>query len=198
MKNTIIPQVLERSQDGLHGFDLYSRLLRDRIIFLNDEVNDKTAQIVIAQLLFLESEDPEKDISFYINSPGGCVHSGLAIYDTMNFIKCDVSTICMGMAASMGAFLLSSGAPGKRRALPNAEIMVHQVSSGTRGTVADMEIDFAHSKKLNNKLDTILSDNCGMKKTAYIKSRQRDKWLGAVDALNFGDKGLIDEVIDKR
>lgn len=192
---TLIPSVLERTSDGERSFDLYSRLLRDRVIFLNGEVNEHQSQILIAQLLFLESEDKDKDICLYINSPGGCVHSGLAIYDTMNFIKPDVSTVCTGMAASMGAFLLSSGAKGKRFALPNAEIMIHQVSSGTKGHVEDQIIALEHSIKLNEKLTRIEAENCGKTPEELLSHINRDKWLGSEEAMEFG---LIDKVISKR
>lgn len=192
---TLIPSVLERTSDGERSFDLYSRLLRDRVIFLNGEVNEHQSQILIAQLLFLESEDKDKDICLYINSPGGCVHSGLAIYDTMNFIKPDVSTVCTGMAASMGAFLLSSGAKGKRFALPNAEIMIHQVSSGTKGHVEDQIIALEHSIKLNEKLTRIEAENCGKTPEELLSHINRDKWLGSEEAMEFG---LIDKVIFKR
>ena len=158
---SLVPIVVESSGRAERSFDIYSRLLRDRIIFLTSEVNDQTASLVVAQLLFLESEDPDKDISLYINSPGGSVTDGMAIYDTMQYVKCDVSTICVGMAASMGAFLLSSGAKGKRIALPNAEIMIHQPSAGTQGKVTDMEIDVEHFLRIKKNLNEILASNTG-------------------------------------
>lgn len=195
MNNYLVPTVIEKENNGERSFDLYSRLLRDRIILLNGEVNPEMSKIIISQLLFLASEDPEADVFLYINSPGGCVHSGLAMFDIMNHIKPDVVTVCMGMAASMGAFLLASGAPGKRQALPNAQIMVHQVSSGTYGHVEDQRIRLEHSMHLNEKLAKIIAKNVGMTIAEYMKHVNRDKWLEPEDALKFGKKGLIDKVI---
>ncbi len=194
----LIPMVIEQTGRGERSYDIYSRLLKDRVIFLSGEVEDNMANLIVAQLLFLEAEDPKKDIHLYINSPGGSVSAGLAIYDTMNFIKCDVSTICAGEACSMGAFLLSSGAPGKRFALPNADIMVHQVSSGTRGHVEDQRLRLEHTIKLNAKLGRIEAENCGLTADEYMKLIDRDLWLSAEEAAKIGTKGLIDKVIDKR
>ena len=191
----LIPYVVEQTNRGERQFDIFSRLLNDRIVVLSDEVNDATASLVVAQLLFLESQDAEKDISFYINSPGGSVSAGLAIYDTMQYIKCDVSTICMGLAASMGAFLLSSGAKGKRIALPNAEIMIHQPSAGTQGKVTDMEIDVEHFLKIKERLNRILAENTGKTPEQVKADSERDRWLTAEEAREYG---LIDKVIYKR
>ncbi len=194
----LIPMVVEQTSKGERSYDIYSRLLKDRVIFLSGEVEDNMANLIVAQLLFLEAEDATKDIHLYINSPGGSVSAGLAIYDTMNFIKCDVSTICAGEACSMGAFLLSSGTPGKRFALPNADIMVHQVSSGTRGHVEDQRIRLEHTIKLNEKLASIEAENCGLTAEEYKKLIDRDLWLSAEEATKVGTKGLIDRVIDRR
>lgn len=191
----LIPNVIERTSNGERAYDLYSRMLKDRIVFLNGEVSDDTASIICSELLFLESEDPSKDISLYINSPGGSVSAGFAIYDTMNFIKCDVSTICMGMAASMGAFLLSSGAKGKRYCLPNAEVMIHQPLGGTQGQATDMEIAVKHIKRLKDNLNRILAENTGRPLDEIIKETDRDNWFSAIEAKSFG---LVDDVIHHR
>ena len=191
----LVPYVVEQTGAGERSMDIYSRLLSDRIIVLSDQVNDTTASLVVAQLLFLESQDSEKDISLYINSPGGSVTAGLAIYDTMNYIKCDVSTICVGMAASMGAFLLSSGAKGKRIALPNAEIMIHQPSAGTQGKVTDMEIDVEHFLKIKQRLNKIMAENTGKTPEQIKTDSERDNWMIAEEAREYG---LVDKVIYKR
>ena len=191
----LVPYVLEETSKGERSFDIYSRLLNDRIIMLTDEVNDTTASLVIAQMLYLESQDPEKDISFYINSPGGSVSAGLAIYDTMNFIKCDVSTICMGMAASMGAFLLSSGAKGKRLALPNSEIMIHQPLGGTQGQATDIKIHADHILRTRDRLNRILALNTGRELSEIERDTERDNFMTADAAAEYG---LIDRVITKR
>ena len=190
-----IPYVIEQNSRGERSYDIYSRLLKDRIIFLGEEVNETTASLVVAQLLFLESEDPSKDIHLYINSPGGMVTAGMAIYDTMQYIKCDVSTICVGMAASMGAFLLSSGTKGKRIALPNAEIMIHQPSAGTQGKVTDMEIDVEHFLKIKKRINKILSENTGKPVEKVKADSERDNWMSAEEARDYG---LVDKVIYKR
>ena len=191
----LIPMVVEQTAKGERSYDIYSRLLKDRIIFLGEEVNDHTASLVIAQLLFLESEDPDADISFYINSPGGSVTAGMAIYDTMQYIKPDVSTICVGMAASMGAFLLSGGTKGKRLALPNAEIMIHQPSGGAQGQATEIEIAAEHILRTKKKLNTILSENTGQPYETIVKDTERDNWLTAQEALEYG---LIDKVMENR
>ena len=190
----LIPMVVEQTAKGERSYDIYSRLLKDRIIFLGEEVNDHTASLVIAQLLFLESEDPDADISFYINSPGGSVTAGMAIYDTMNYIKCDVSTICIGMAASMGAFLLSSGAKGKRYALPNAEIMIHQPSAGTQGQITDMAIHLKRLEIIKKRMNKILSENTGKPIEVVTADCERDNFMSAEEAVEYG---LIDKVFDK-
>ena len=190
-----VPMVVERSNTGERAYDIYSRLLKDRIIFLGGPIDDAVANTVVAQLLFLESEDPDKDIHLYINSPGGVVTAGLAIYDTMQYIKCDVSTICIGMAASMGAFLLSSGAKGKRIALPNAEIMIHQPSAGTQGKVTDMEIDVEHFLKIKQRLNKIMAENTGKTPEQIKTDSERDNWMIAEEAREYG---LVDKVIYKR
>ncbi len=190
-----IPMVVEQTNRGERSYDIYSRLLEDRIVFLCDEVNDATASLVVAQLLFLEAQDPDKDINLYINSPGGSVSAGLAIYDTMNFIKCDVSTTCIGMAASMGAFLLSSGAKGKRYALPNSEIMIHQPLGGARGQASDIKIHADHILKTRSRLNTILSKNTGKSLDEIERDTERDNFLSAEEAAAYG---LVDKVIDKR
>jgi ATP-dependent Clp protease protease subunit len=192
MKNYLVPTVVEKSFDGERAFDIYSRLLKDRIIFLGDEVNETTANLVVAQLLFLASEDPKADINLYINSPGGSVYDGLAIYDTINFISCDVATYGIGLQASMGAFLLSSGAKGKRFMLPNAKTMIHQPSSGTRGKVTDMEIDLKESLALKEKLAQILAKNTGQKFDKVKDDMERDYWMTAEEAQKYG---LIDKVL---
>ena len=192
---SLVPYVIEQSSRGERSFDIYSRLLKDRIIFLGEEVNETTASLVIAQLLFLESEDPSKDIQLYINSPGGMVTAGLAIYDTMNYIKCDVSTICMGLAASMGAFLLSSGAKGKRFALPNSEIMIHQPSGGAKGQATEIEIAAENILKTKKRLNEILAKNTGKPYEQIVADCERDHYLDAQEAKEYG---LIDEVIVSR
>ena len=191
----LVPVVVEQTNRGERSFDIYSRLLEDRIIFLCDEVNDATASLVVAQLLYLEAKDPDKDINLYINSPGGSVSAGLAIYDTMNFIKCDVSTICIGMAASMGAFLLSSGAKGKRLALPNSEIMIHQPLGGAKGQATDIKIHADHIIQTREKLNKILASNTSQPIEIIERDTERDNFMSAQDAMNYG---LIDKVIDKR
>ena len=191
----LVPTVVEQTARGERAYDIYSRLLNDRIIFLSDEVNDVTASLVVAQLLFLESQDPDKDISLYINSPGGSVSAGLAIYDTMNFIKCDVSTICIGMAASMGAFLLSAGTPGKRLALPNSEIMIHQPLGGMQGQATDIKIHADHIINTKKRLNEILARNTGKSYEEIVAATERDNFLSAEEARAFG---LVDKVIDKR
>ena len=192
---SLVPYVVQQTSRGERSYDIFSRLLDDRIIFLSEEVNDTTASLVVAQLLYLEAQDPDKDIQFYINSPGGSVTAGMAIYDTMQYIKCDVSTICIGMAASMGAFLLSSGAKGKRIALPNAEIMIHQPSAGTKGKVTDMEIDVEHFLRIKRNLNEILAQNTGKTAEEIKEVSERDHWMTAQEALEFG---LVDKVIAKR
>jgi ATP-dependent Clp protease protease subunit len=187
--------VIEQTGRGERSFDIFSRLLNERIVMLSDEVNDATASLVIAQLLHLESVDPDKDISFYINSPGGSVSSGLAIYDTMQYIKCDVSTICMGMAASMGAFLLAAGSKGKRFALPNSEIMIHQPSGGTQGQASEIHIAAEHILRTRDRLNKILSENTGQPIEKIAQDTDRDNWLTAEEAVTYG---LVDKVIEKR
>ena len=192
---SLVPYVIEQTSRGERSYDIYSRLLKERIIFLGEEVNDTTASLVVSQLLFLESEDPEKDISLYINSPGGSVTAGMAIYYTMQYVKCDVSTMCMGMAASMGAFLLAGGAKGKRFALPNAEIMIHQPSGGAQGQATEIEIAAEHILKTKKRLNTILSENTGQPYETIAKDTDRDNWLSAQEAVDYG---LIDRVVEKR
>ena len=191
----VIPMVVEQTSRGERSYDIYSRLLNDRIIFLADEVNDQTASLVVAQLLFLEAQDPDKDISLYINSPGGSVSAGMAIYDTMNFIKCDVSTICIGMAASMGAFLLSSGAKGKRIALPNSEIMIHQPLGGMQGQASDIKIHADHILRTKKHLNEILAANTGKPLEQIERDTERDYFMTAEEAKEYG---IIDKVIYKR
>ena len=191
----VIPMVVEQTGRGERSYDIYSRLLNDRIIFLADEVNDQTASLVVAQLLFLEAQDPDKDISLYINSPGGSVSAGMAIYDTMNFIKCDVSTICIGMAASMGAFLLSSGAKGKRIALPNSEIMIHQPLGGMQGQASDIKIHADHILRTKKHLNEILAANTGKPLEIIERDTDRDNFLTAEQAKEYG---LIDDVFTHR
>ena len=191
----LVPYVIEQSSRGERSYDIFSRLLNDRIIVLSDEVNDATASLVVAQLLYLEGQDPEKDISLYINSPGGSVTAGFAIYDTMQYIKCDVSTICMGMAASMGAFLLSSGAKGKRFALPNSEIMIHQPSGGAQGQATEIEITAKQILKIRERLNKILADNTGKPIDIIAKDTERDKFMSADEALDYG---LVDKILYKR
>ena len=192
---SLVPMVVEQTNRGERSFDIYSRLLEDRIVFLCDEVNDATASLVVAQLLFLEAKDPDKDINLYINSPGGSVSAGLAIYDTMNFIKCDVSTTCIGMAASMGAFLLSSGAPGKRYALPNSEIMIHQPLGGAKGQASDIKIHAEHILKTRDKLNKILAKNTGKPLDVIERDTERDNFMSADQACEYG---LVDKVLEKR
>ena len=192
---SLVPYVIEQTSRGERSYDIYSRLLKDRIIFLGEEVNDVSASIIVAQLLFLEAEDPGKDIQLYINSPGGSVTAGMAIYDTMKYIKCDVSTICCGMAASMGAFLLAGGAKGKRFALPNAEIMIHQPSGGSQGQATEIEIAAKHILKTKEKLNRMLSENTGKPYETIAADTERDNWMSAEEACAYG---LIDSVIAKR
>ena len=191
----LVPMVIEQTGRGERSFDIFSRLLNDRIIMLSDEVNDATASLVVAQMLYLEAQDPDKDINFYINSPGGSVSAGFAIYDTMNFIKCDVSTICLGMAASMGAFLLAAGTKGKRFALPNSEIMIHQPLGGTRGQASDIKIHADHILRTREKLNTILAERTGRTLAEIERDTERDNFLTAEAAMEYG---LIDKVIEKR
>ncbi len=192
---SLVPMVIEQTNRGERSYDIFSRLLNDRIIVLSDEVNDATASLVVAQLLYLESQDPGKDISLYINSPGGSITAGMAIYDTMQYIKSDVSTICVGMAASMGAFLLSSGAKGKRLALPNSEIMIHQPLGGTRGQATDIMIHAERIVRIKKNLNKILSENTGKPLETIEADTERDNFLSAQEALEYG---LIDKVIEKR
>lgn len=193
--DALVPMVVEQTNRGERSYDIYSRLLNDRIIFLADEVNDVTASLVVAQLLFLEAQDPDKDISLYINSPGGVITSGMAIYDTMNFIKCDVSTICIGMAASMGAFLLSAGAKGKRFALPNSEIMIHQPSGGAKGQATDIKIQAELILRTRERLNSILAQNTGKDIETIARDTERDHFMTAEEALQYG---LIDKIYTKR
>ncbi len=195
IKNTVVPYVVEQTNKGERSYDIYSRLLEDRIIFLTGEINDAVADAVVAQLIYLEGKDPNKDICLYINSPGGSVSAGLAIYDTMNYIKCDVSTICIGLAASMGAFLLSSGAKGKRYALPNSEIMIHQPLGGAQGQASDIKIMADHILKTKHRLNTILAQNSGKPYEIVEKDTDRDNYLSAEEAKEYG---LIDEIFVKR
>lgn len=192
---SLVPVVIEQTNRGERSYDIYSRLLNDRIIILSEEVNDVTASLIVAQLLYLESQDPKKDISFYINSPGGSVTSGFAIYDTMQYIQCDVSTICVGMAASMGAFLLAAGTKGKRLALPNSEIMIHQPLGGAKGQATDIEIQANQILKIKKKLNTILSENTGKPLEVIERDTERDNYMSAAEAAEYG---LIDRVIYKR
>ena len=192
---SLVPYVIEQTSRGERSYDIYSRLLKERIIFLGEEVSDVSSSVVVAQLLFLESEDPAKDIHLYINSPGGSVTAGMAIYDTMNYVKCDVSTMCIGMAASMGAFLLSGGAKGKRFALPNAEIMIHQPSGGAQGQATDIKIVADHIIKTRAKLNRILAENTGKPLEVIEIDTERDNYMDAQQALDYG---LIDSVVDKR
>lgn len=192
---SLVPYVIEQTSRGERSYDIYSRLLKDRIIFLGEEVNEVTASLVVAQLLFLESEDPTKDICLYINSPGGSVTAGMAIYDTMRYIKCEVSTICIGMAASMGAFLLAGGTKGKRLALPNSEIMIHQPLGGAQGQATEIEIAAKHILQTKEKLNRMLAENCGKDYETVAADTDRDNWMTAEDALAYG---LIDKVITSR
>lgn len=194
-KNTLIPYVVEKTSAGERSYDLYSRLLEDRIIFLSGEINDALANTVVAQLLYLEGKDSDKDITIYINSPGGSVSAGMAIYDTMNFIKCDVSTVCIGLAASMGAFLLSSGTKGKRFALKNSEVMIHQPLGGAQGQASDIMITANHIQKTKEKLTKILAENCDKDYDTLLKDTDRDNYLSADEAKEYG---LIDKVYTKR
>ena len=193
--DALVPMVVEQTSKGERSYDIFSRLLNDRIIFLSDEVNDTTASLVVAQLLFLEAQDPDKDISFYINSPGGSVTAGMAIYDTMKFIKCDVSTICIGMAASMGAFLLSSGTKGKRIALPNSEIMIHQPLGGAKGQATDIKIQAELILRTRDNLNRILAENTGKSIEEIARDTERDNFMTSKQALEYG---LIDKIYDKR
>ena len=192
---SLVPYVIEQTSRGERSYDIYSRLLKDRIIFLGEEVNETTASIVVAQLIFLEAEDTDKDIHLYINSPGGSVTAGMAIYDTMQYIKCDVSTICIGMAASMGAFLLAGGAKGKRLALPNAEIMIHQPLGGAQGQATEIEIAAKHILKTKEKLNKMLAENTGKDLEQIMADTERDNWLSAEEAAEYG---LIDKIVTKR
>lgn len=194
-RSALVPYIVEQTSRGERSYDIYSRLLEDRIIFLSGEIDDATANTVVAQLIYLEAKDPSKDISLYINSPGGSVSAGLAIYDTMNYVKCDVSTICIGMAASMGAFLLSSGTKGKRYALPNSEIMIHQPLGGAQGQASDIKIAAEHILKTKEKLTRILAENSGKPFEEVEKDTDRDNFLSAKEALDYG---LIDKVFYKR
>ena len=192
---SLVPYVVEQTSRGERSYDIFSRLLNDRIIILSEEVNSTTASLIVAQMLYLEAQDPDKDIQFYINSPGGSVTDGMAIYDTMQFIKCDVSTICVGMAASMGAFLLSSGAKGKRIALPNAEIMIHQPSAGTQGQITDMAIHLKRLEIIKKRMNHILADNTGKPLEVVTADCERDNFMSAEEAKEYG---LIDKVIYTR
>lgn len=192
---SLVPYVIEQTSRGERSYDIYSRLLKERIIFLGEEVNEVTASLIVAQMLFLEAEDPEKDIQFYINSPGGSVTAGMAIYDTMQYVKCDVSTYCMGMAASMGAFLLAGGTRGKRLALPNAEIMIHQPLGGAQGQATEIEIAARHILQTKEKLNKILAANTGKDYDVIAADTERDNWMTAEEAKEYG---LIDRVVYKR
>ena len=191
---SFIPYVIEQSSRGERSFDIFSRLLNDRIIFLSEEVNDTTASLIVAQMLYLEAQDPDKDIQFYINSPGGSVTAGMAIYDTMQYIKCDVATICVGLAASMGAFLLAAGTKGKRMALPNAEIMIHQPSAGTQGQITDMAIHLERLQTIKNRMNRILAANTGKDLDVVTAACERDNFMTAEDAMEFG---LVDRVLER-
>ena len=195
LHSSLVPYVVEQTNRGERSYDIFSRLLNDRIVFLGEEVNATTASLVVAQLLYLEAQDPDKDIQFYINSPGGSVTDGMAIYDTMQYIKCDVSTICVGMAASMGAFLLSAGTKGKRLALPNAEIMIHQPSAGTQGQITDMAIHLKRLEVIKKRMNQILADNCGKSVEQVTADCERDNFMTAEEAAAYG---LIDKVIYNR
>ena len=195
MRNALVPYVIEETSRGERSFDIYSRLLKERIIMLTEEVNDTTASLVVAQLLFLDSEDPDKDIHFYINSPGGSVSAGLAIYDTMQLVRADVSTICMGMAASMGAFLLAGGKKGKRYVLPNAEVMIHQPSGGAQGQASDIKINADHILATRDRLNRIMAANTGKDLATIERDTERDNWLTAEEAVAYG---LVDQIITKK
>ena len=192
---SLVPYVVEQTNRGERSYDIFSRLLNDRIIMLSEEVNSTTASLVVAQMLYLEAQDPDKEIQFYINSPGGSVTDGMAIYDTMQYVKCDVSTICIGMAASMGAFLLSSGTKGKRLALPNSEIMIHQPSAGTQGQITDMAIHLRRLEIIKSRMNRILSENTGKSIEVVTADCERDNFMTAEEAMEYG---LVDKVIDKR
>ena len=192
---SLVPYVVEQTNRGERSYDIFSRLLNDRIIILSEEVNDANAALIVAQLLYLEAQDPDKDIQFYINSPGGAVTAGMAIYDTMKYLKCDVSTVCIGMAASMGAFLLAAGAKGKRMALPNAEIMIHQPAAGTQGKVTDMAIDVERFLRIKKHMNQILADNTGRTVEEIQRDTERDHWFTADEAKEYG---LVDQVIHQR
>lgn len=191
----LVPTVLEKTTNGERAYDIYSRLLKERIIFLGEDVNNHTASLIVAQMLFLEAEDPKKEIKFYINSPGGVIYDGLAIYDTMQHLKCDVATYGMGVQASMGAFLLSSGTKGKRYLLPNATVMIHQPSSGAQGKISDIEIDLKEGLRLKKKLTEILAKNCGKSPAELEKDQDRDYWMSAEEAKKYG---LVDEIVGKK
>lgn len=193
-KMNLVPYVVEQTSRGERSYDIFSRLLNDRIIFLSEEVNDTTASLIVAQLLYLEAQDPDKDIQFYINSPGGSVTAGMAIYDTMQYIKCDVATICVGMAASMGAFLLSAGTKGKRMALPNSEIMIHQPSAGTKGQITDMAIHMKRLETIKERMNRIMAENTGKSVEEVTAACERDNFMTSEEAVQFG---LIDRVIER-
>ena len=193
--SSLVPYVIEQTNRGERSYDIFSRLLNDRIIMLSDEVNDVTASLVVAQLLYLEGQDPDKDIHLYINSPGGSISAGMAIYDTMQYIKCDVSTICIGLAASMGSFLLAAGAKGKRLALPNSEIMIHQPLGGAQGQASDIKIQADHIVYIRNRMNRLLSEMTGQPLDVIERDTDRDNWMNADDAVRYG---LIDRVVDKR
>ena len=193
--SSLVPYVVEQTSRGARRYDIFSRLLNDRIIMLSDEVNDATASLVVAQLLYLEGQDPDKDIHLYINSPGGSISAGMAIYDTMQFIKCDVSTICIGMAASMGSFLLAAGAKGKRLALPNSEIMIHQPLGGAKGQASDIKIQAEHILFIRNRMNTLLAQMTGQPLKTIEKDTDRDNWMTADDAVRYG---IVDKVVEKR
>ena len=192
---SLVPYVIEQTSRGERSYDIYSRLLKERIIFLDTEVNDASASVIVAQMLFLEAEDPDKDIQFYINSPGGSISAGMAIYDTMNYVKCDVSTMCMGMAASMGAFLLAGGTKGKRFALPNAEIMIHQPSGGAQGQATEIEINAKHILRIRERMNRLMAENTGQPYEVIAADTERDNWKTAEEALAYG---LIDKVVTSR
>ena len=191
----LVPYVIENTSRGERSYDIYSRLLKERIIFLGEEVNEQTSGLVVAQLMFLEAEDPERDIHLYIDSPGGVITAGMAIYDTMNFIKCDVATYCIGMAASMGAFLLAGGTKGKRFALPNAEVMIHQPSGGSQGQATEIEIAAKHILRMKHNLNTILAANTGQPYETIAADTERDNWMTAQEALDYG---IVDKIITRR